>query len=76
MLTGQLHAGVRHSKAPALTEDGARVSDEGYFEGHYACVVKALGPEETLKAVQQSRLAMIDPDLLVDGCLPFEHGGV
>lgn len=76
MRTGQLFSGVRHSKAPPLTEEGVRVSDEGYFEGHYNCVVKALGPEETLLAIQQKRLAMIDPGLLVDGCLPLEHGGI
>jgi hypothetical protein len=76
MLTGQLHAGVAHSRAPALNDEGARVSDEGYFEGHYQCVCKALGAEETLKAIQEKRLGMVDPGTLVDGCLPFEHGGV
>lgn len=76
MLTGQLHAGVRHSKAPPLTDEGVRVSDEGYFDGHYNCVVGALGPEEVLKAVREKRLSLFDPGILVDGCLPLEHGGV
>lgn len=76
MMSGQLHTGVHRSDAPAFNEDGARVSDDGYYEGHYLCVVQALGPEEAMKAMQEGRLPMINPTLLVNGCLPVEHGGV
>ena|SRR6266436_9513339 len=76
MRVGQLHAGVHHSTAPPLSDEGVRLTDEGYFEGHYLCVCDALGPAEVLLAVQQERLAMVNPALLDDGCLPKEHGGV
>jgi len=75
-VSGHLVAGVFTAKAPPLSPEGTRVSDEGYYEGHYACVVEALGEKETLKAVQQGRLPAIDPDALVDGCLPRHMGGI
>ena len=34
---------------------GVRFPD-GYYEGHYDCVVKAMGPERTLEAIQSGQL--------------------
>jgi len=76
MRVGQLFSGVLVSNAPPLSEDGERLTDEGYVEGHYLCVVQALGPQETLLAIQEGRLPAFDPKILVDGCLPLEYGGV
>ena len=74
--SGQLVSGVLHSTAPPLTEEGTRVSDEGYYYGHYVCVLTALGPEETLRAIHDGRLPAINPAVLVDGCLPSAMGGL
>lgn len=74
--SGQLVSGVLHSTAPPLSDEGARVSDEGYFYGHFACIIKALGPEETLMAIHDGRLPAINPAILVDGCLPPGMGGL
>ena len=74
--SGQLVSGVLHSTAPPLTEDGVRMSDEGYYYGHYACLVQMLGPEETLMAIHDGRLPAINPAILVDGCLPSGMGGL
>lgn len=76
ILSGQLVSGVAASDAPALNEDGGRISDEKYYNGHYACVLEALGPEETLKATREGRLPNLDPAVLIDGCLPTALGGL
>jgi len=70
ILSGQLVSGCVLSTAPPLSDEGARTSNEGYHEGHHACVLQALGPDETLKAIHDGRLPVIDPAVLVDGCLP------
>lgn len=62
MRVGQLFSGVE--------------TTQGYVEGHYACVIQAIGTEETLLAIQEGRLPAINTKLLENGCLPFEYGGV
>jgi hypothetical protein len=76
ILSGQLVSGVLRDHAPALNEEGARTSDEGYVYGHFPCVLQHLGPEDALKAVQRGDLPSINPDDLMDGCLPRHLGGL
>jgi len=53
---GQVIAGVRIGHEVA--SDGLTLLNPGtYHEGHYDCVVSALGPELTLAAIAAGRLA-------------------
>ena len=76
ILSGHLVSGVACRDAPPLNAEGERISNVGYYEGHHACVVQALGPDETYAAMGDGRLPCIDPESLVDGCLPRELGGL
>lgn len=57
MRIGQLHSGVM-------------TSTRRYYEGHYLCVLHIIGPDETLRALQEGRLPAYDPAKLIHGCDP------
>lgn len=43
------------------TYSGIRIGEKNY-EGHHKCVVKAIGPEQELKAIKNGHLAAIKED--------------
>lgn len=45
------------------------------YTGHYLCVLDALGPEATLRAIQAGVIPMIDPASLVHHRLPQHQPG-
>ncbi len=68
-LNGEIIAGVRfgHTEAPSLGgNQPALLIDPGqYYEGHYDCVVEAMGPALTLEAIQNSKLPPRDIAMLM-----------
>jgi hypothetical protein len=56
---GEIMAGVRfgHTEVPAANGNGWILTEPGeYFEGHYDCIIEAMGPVRTLEAIQNSKL--------------------
>ena len=57
--------GVKAEPADVWSE--VRVNAERSESGHYLCVIKALGPEIALKAIQKGYLPFIKEEDLIDG---------
>lgn len=62
--------GCKQEVAPGQLLSHIQVSKKRSHYGHYLCVVKLLGPELTLKAIQKGLLPSYDPATLIDGKLP------
>lgn len=64
---GVCHLPIKHGQVIS----GARYTpDADEVVGHYACIVRMLGPEKTLQAILAGQLPAIDPTTLVDGRMP------
>lgn len=59
------HCGIKAEPADLWSE--VRVNSQRSEQGHYFCVVKALGPEIAFKAMQKGYLPLIKEEDLVDG---------